>query len=107
MIRGPAKEMQGMGNRSLKQVSCTERKWRGVALGMLALVAVGAYAFSWHAHLADAAAGTPRLVVDRTEVDLGYLRFGVRARTTFALSNAGDGILRIEEVPRVIAKAGC
>jgi hypothetical protein len=51
--------------------------------------------------------GTPRLVVDRTEADLGYRSFGVPAQVVFTLTNAGDGPLRLKDVPRVIVKAGC
>jgi hypothetical protein len=96
-----------MGKRYINQLSRRRRRWPWTALGALALITLGAAAFSGRPQSRDASSATPRLVVDRTDVDLGYLRFGVRARTTFTLSNAGDGVLRLKEVPRVIAKAGC
>jgi hypothetical protein len=52
-------------------------------------------------------AGTPRLVVDRTEVDLGYQRFDTPARVVFTLTNAGDTSLQLTETPRVRVVAGC
>ena len=52
-------------------------------------------------------AGTPRLAVDRTDVDLGYRRFDTSARVVFTLSNAGDGPLRLTEAPPVKVVAGC
>ena len=55
----------------------------------------------------EANAGTPRLVVDRTEVDLGYRRFDTPARVVFTLTNAGDAPLRLTESPRVRVIAGC
>jgi len=55
----------------------------------------------------EANAGTPRLVVDRTEVDLGYRRFDTPARVAFTLTNAGDAPLRLVEAPRVTIIAGC
>lgn len=55
----------------------------------------------------EANAGTPRLVVDRTEVDLGYRRFDTRARVVFTLTNAGDAPLRLTESPPVRVIAGC
>ena len=54
-----------------------------------------------------ATAGTPRLVVDRTEVDLGYRRFETPVRVVFTLTNVGDTPLRLTEVPRVRVVAGC
>jgi hypothetical protein len=54
-----------------------------------------------------AAAGTPRLAVDRTEVDLGYRRFNTAARVVFTLTNAGDAPLQLAEVPQVRAVRGC
>lgn len=51
--------------------------------------------------------GAPRLVVDRREVDLGYLRFGTPAAATFTLRNAGDGTLKIHGAPPVSVVRGC
>ena len=58
-------------------------------------------------HDHQSAGGQARLVVDRSDVDLGHLRFDTPARVVFTLSNAGDAPLRLKEVPRVVAKAGC
>jgi hypothetical protein len=55
----------------------------------------------------DSSGGTPRLVVDRTEVDLGYRRFDMPARVVFTLTNGGDAPLRLTDSPRVRAVAGC
>jgi hypothetical protein len=46
-------------------------------------------------------------VVDRETVELGFLPFKTPARVVFTLANAGDGVLRISEVPRVKAVEGC
>jgi hypothetical protein len=51
--------------------------------------------------------GTPRIAVDRGDIELGYLRFESPARVVFALRNDGDGPLRLREVPLVKAVAGC
>jgi hypothetical protein len=45
--------------------------------------------------------------VDRTEVDLGTLPFETPARVVFTLTNAGDGLLRIADVPPVRVLEGC
>jgi hypothetical protein len=46
-------------------------------------------------------------VVDRTEVDLGSLPFEAPATVVFTLTNAGDGLLRIADVPPVRVLKGC
>jgi hypothetical protein len=54
-----------------------------------------------------ASSGTPRLVVDRTEIDLGDLPFDQRATAVFTLTNAGNGVLNIIEEPPVEVVKGC
>jgi hypothetical protein len=63
--------------------------------------------FWWFAEPPVALGGTPRLALDRDTVDLGYLPFETPARVVFTLTNAGDGVLRLAEVPRVKAIKGC
>jgi hypothetical protein len=55
----------------------------------------------------EANAGTPRLVVDAAEVDLGYRRFDTPVRVVFTLANTGDAPLRLTEQPPVRVIAGC
>ena len=52
-------------------------------------------------------AGTPRLAVDRNEVDLGDRPFGQRVRASFTLTNSGNGALTVEGTPTVTALEGC
>lgn len=96
-----------MAKQRVKQPRLRPPRWRRAAFGLLGLIAVGAAAVWWLAEAPDASGGTPRLVVDRTEVDLGYLRFETPARFAFTLSNAGDGPLRLVSVPVVRALKGC
>ncbi len=91
----------------VKQPPPRPPRWRGAALGALVLVAVGGGAIWWLWGARDASGGTPRLVVDRTEVDLGSLPFEAPARVVFTLTNAGDGILRVADVPPVRVLKGC
>jgi len=95
-----------MGKQQSRPRPSQRRGWRWAASGALALIVVGASALWWSAGSPDAA-GRPRLVVDRTDVDLGDVRFGTPVRVVFRLSNAGDAPLRLKEVPQVVAKAGC
>jgi hypothetical protein len=77
-----------------------------MVLGALSLITVSGAAW-WYSASPETSSGTPRLVVDRTDVNLGYLRFESPARVAFTLTNTGDGPLVLKEVPRVIIKAGC
>jgi hypothetical protein len=52
-------------------------------------------------------AGRPRLAVDQTEIDEGYIKYDVPIRTTFHLSNVGDQPLEIVDRPRVRLVEGC
>jgi hypothetical protein len=79
--------------------------WRWVVAG--GVVLVGVAAFWWPLGAQKPSGGTPRLVVDRTEIDLGYFPYDKRAKAVFTLTNAGDAPLRILEVPPVKALKGC
>lgn len=80
---------------------------RGLALAVLVAGAAGAIGAWWWLRVPTAGGGTPRLLVDRTDVDLGYRRFDVPVRVVFTLTNAGDGALRLAETPPVRVAAGC
>ena len=51
--------------------------------------------------------GTPKVVVDRTEIDEGYQKLNSTIRTSFTLRNEGDGTLRILGEPQVELVEGC
>jgi hypothetical protein len=51
--------------------------------------------------------GAPKLVVDQTLVDEGYLQYNVPVRTTYRLSNVGDRPLKIVGQPTVELVEGC
>ena len=52
------------------------------------------------------AAGTPKLALDRTEIDLGYLRFNTPAYAAFTITNTGDDLLTLK-ASRVRVVQGC
>ncbi len=78
-----------------------------ILLGLAAVILGGGGAWWLWSNQDEVTAGTPRLAVDRTEVDLGYRRFDTTARVVFTLTNAGDGPLALANVPRVKAVQGC
>jgi hypothetical protein len=51
--------------------------------------------------------GAPRLMVDRTTVEEGYIKYDVPIRTAFRLSNVGDQPLKILGEPQVRLVEGC
>lgn len=77
------------------------------ATGTLGLIALSAAVFWWFSDARYAPGGQPRLVLDQTVVDLGFLPFDTPARVTFTLTNAGNGTLRIRGTPPVRAVVGC
>jgi hypothetical protein len=80
--------------------------WSWVALGLISVVIV-ATARLWWPVGHEVAAGSPRLVVDRTEVNLGKRRYDTPAKAAFTLSNVGDSVLTILEEPTVAVVKGC
>jgi hypothetical protein len=78
-----------------------------VAVGALLLIGVGAAAFWWLSEAQNSLAGKPRLMVDRTEVDLGDLPFNAPAKVVFTLTNAGGSPLDLSDNPPVRAVTGC
>ena len=54
-----------------------------------------------------ASGGTPKLVVEETVVDEGYVELNTPVRTSFTLRNEGDGLLRVLGEPEVQLVEGC
>jgi hypothetical protein len=79
-----------------------------VALGA-ALVLLLAAGVAWWRQPAPAPGpgGTPRLVVDRTAIDLGDVPFETPVEARFVVTNAGDGVAEVDGTPRVTAVQGC
>jgi hypothetical protein len=81
--------------------------WRWDTLAVLGLLALGIAAGWEPVQAGDASEGKPRLVVDRTEVDLGDLPYGAPAQAVFTLTNTGDSVLKIAGEPQVKILKGC
>ncbi len=54
-----------------------------------------------------ASGGTPKLVVDQTVVDEGYVTLNTSVRTSFTIRNEGEGPLRVLGEPQVQLVEGC
>jgi hypothetical protein len=83
--------------------------WLWIAAGAaVVLIAGGVVMLSAQVSpAAPAVAGAPRLAVDRTTVDEGYVKFGTPVHETFRLSNAGNQPLQILGQPQVELVQGC
>lgn len=86
--------------------------WLWLAAGAALLLVAGGLAVIWVSSSAEPGvtpeiAGEPKLVVDQTIVDEGYLKYNTPVQSAFRLSNAGDQPLKILGEPQVVLAAGC
>ena len=86
--------------------------WLWLAAGAALLLVAGGLAVIWVSFSAEPGvtpeiAGEPKLVVDQTIVDEGYLKYNTPVQSAFRLSNAGDQPLKILGEPQVVLAAGC
>jgi len=77
-----------------------------IILAVVLLLVLGAGGWWLWPGASPSAGGTPKLALDRTEIDLGYLRFNTPAYAAFTLTNTGDGLLTLTTGP-VRAIQGC
>jgi hypothetical protein len=59
------------------------------------------------ANFAPAVTGSPKLVADREEVDVGDVPLGQTVEVSFEIANTGDKPLRFIEAPYVEVVEGC
>ena len=86
--------------------------WLWLAIGGALLLIAGSLSLGWSSFGArpvttPVVTGTPRLAVDRTSVDEGYVKLDTPIRTTFRLRNIGDQPLQILAEPWVELIEGC
>ena len=85
--------------------------WRWLALGGLVVLLGGlrlwAVGKSRPAPVPPSVTGAPRLAVDQTTIDEGYVQVDTPIRTSFRLHNVGDQPLQILGEPQVELVEGC
>jgi hypothetical protein len=80
--------------------------WAGIAAAVL--LVVGGLSILLISGDSDTVSdGTPKLVVEETVVDEGYVELNTPVRTSFTLRNEGDGLLRVLGEPEVQLVEGC
>jgi len=104
-----SKKSRRKSKRQARQTS-----WLWLALGGVLVIMAGAFVAlrlqsgsEDQAQVAPQTGGAPRLVVDQTTSDEGYVKYDVPIRTTFRLSNVGDQPLEILGPPQVSLVQGC
>lgn len=96
-----------MARRGSRMPAQSWPRWHWGVLGGAAFVLLLIGFFWWSMSSQVARGGSPQLVVDRHEVDLGTLRYNALALAEFTLTNVGDGVLKIADEPVVKAVKGC
>lgn len=86
--------------------------WLWVVIGSAVLLVIGGLSALWTSSTAQPAVtpvvnGAPKLTVDQTVVDEGYLSYNMPVLTAFRLKNVGDQPLQILGEPRVELVEGC
>ncbi len=95
------------GSMSRRAARGSRAPWAWIALVALGVLMVAGGGFWWFAGTREASAGTPRLVVDRERIDLGYQHFGATAHAAFTVTNTGNGVLKILDTPTIRVVKGC
>ncbi len=84
-----------------------QRSWLLWAIVAGVFLIIGGLSYIFIVGINGPETGTPKLVVDRKEVDEGYQKLGATVHTTYKLRNEGDGTLRILDQPQVKVVEGC
>jgi hypothetical protein len=77
-----------------------------VLLIVAVLIVLGLGGWWFWPEAPPSAGGSPKLALDRTEIDLGYVRFNTLAQAAFTVTNAGEGLLTLAAGPVRVVQ-GC
>lgn len=85
--------------------------WLWVGLGLALLLVVAGVLLLWRPggdpDFTPVVSGAPKLKVDQTAVDAGYVKFETLVQAAFRLQNVGDKPLQILGEPQVELIEGC
>ncbi len=95
-----------MGKRKVMKAQPRRRRI-GMVLAAVAVLVLAGGAYWWTAESPEPVGGTPRMVLDRKVIDFGTVPFDTTVKAVFTLTNEGDGVLRLADVPSVKVLAGC
>jgi len=81
------------------------RQWAPIAAVTLVFLAGIAY-ITW-LQIKPTITGTPHLVINQTEIDLGTQKYNTTVRASFQIRNDGDGTLTLNAPDRPTVVEGC
>ncbi|MBI1881201.1 MAG: hypothetical protein HYR94_23725 [Chloroflexi bacterium] len=99
--------------RTIKPASLRQLPWLALVAGGAVLLIIVGLTIGWTsfssgpATAPQASGGAPRLAVDRTTIDDGYVKFETPIEAAFKLSNTGVQSLQILGEPQVELIEGC
>ncbi|MEW5957404.1 MAG: hypothetical protein AB1801_06755 [Chloroflexota bacterium] len=97
-----------MKNRGIAPTSPSRPWWLWAVVAAAVVLVVGGLSMLLIFGGSDTSSGgTPKLVVDQTVIDEGYVKLNTPVRTSFTLRNEGDGPLRLLGEPQVQLVEGC
>ena len=103
--------MSKKSNPRKRKPSSLQSLWPWLAgIGVLVLIVGGVVVWTTSrpgAAVPPQVVGAPKLAVDQTVVDEGYMQYNVPVRTTYRLSNVGDQPLKIVGQPMMELVEGC
>ena len=100
-------------SRKKEPIPKSQPLWLAIIAGAAVLLVVVGLTVWWSSNPPNPATApqsgtsTAKLVVDRTTIDDGYVKFGVPVQATFKLSNSGSQPLQVLEPPKVELIEGC
>ena len=76
-----------------------------IAAGVV-LIAAGIF-FARQGSGSPESGGTPKIAVDREEIDYGEVKLDTPLVFTINVTNTGDGVLRFKDAPYIEVQEGC
>ncbi len=80
--------------------------WPIVVFGGVLLIAA-AFFFANQNGSSNDGKSTPKIAVDQSKIDYGYVKFGNNEQFSLKVTNTGDGVLRFKEKPYIEVLEGC
>lgn len=98
---------KSMKNKTVAPATSQQPWWLWAVVAAAVVLVVGGLTVLVVSGGSNTTGGTPKLVVDQTVIDEGYVKLNTPVRTSFTLHNEGDGPLQVLGQPQVQLVEGC